>query len=94
MQERPELEKCSFALRSGDTLTAWCLDPLGLILKDSVGMILDLGAPGVGFRLNGGNNIVKRSHRYGQRRGKLVFQVFAALAEFERSLIREQTVQG
>ena len=85
---RPELESCLKALRSGDTLTVWRLDRLGRSLVDLVHIVNDLEARGVGFvSLTEQVNTTSPS-------GKLVFHVFAALAEFERNLIRERTKAG
>ena len=87
-RERPELAKCLDVLRDGDTLTVWRLDRLGRSLKDLVGMVSDLEARGVEFRS------LSESIDTGSAGGKLIFHVFAALAEFERSLIRERTRAG
>lgn len=87
-RERPELVKCLDALRDGDTLTVWRLDRLGRSLKDLVGVVSDLEARGVEFRS------LSESIDTGSAGGKLIFHVFAALAEFERSLIRERTRAG
>lgn len=83
--ERPELAKCFDALRSGDTLTVWRLDRLGRSLKDLVEIVSDLEKRDVGFWS------LSEAIDTG---GKLIFHVFAALAEFERSLIRERTRAG
>ena len=87
-RERPELAKCLDALRRGDTLTVWRLDRLGRSLKDLVGMVSDLEARGVAF------SSLNEAIDTGSAGGKLIFHVFAALAEFERSLIRERTRAG
>ena len=87
-RERPELAKCLDALRRGDTLTVWRLDRLGRSLKDLVGMVSDLEARGVAF------SSLSEAIDTGSAGGKLIFHVFAALAEFERSLIRERTRAG
>ena len=87
-RERPQLAKCLDALRHGDTLTVWRLDRLGRSLKDLVGMVSDLEARGVAF------SSLNEAIDTGSAGGKLIFHVFAALAEFERSLIRERTRAG
>ena len=87
-QERPELAKCLDVLRSGDTLTVWHLDRLGGSLKGLVGMVSDLEARGVVF------SSLNEAIDTGSAGGRLIFQVFAALAEFKRSLIRERTRAG
>lgn len=85
---RPELEQCRKALRSGDTLIVWRLDRLGRSLPDLVQIVAELEQKGIGFE-----SITERIET-GSAAGKLVFHVFAALAEFERNLIRERTNAG
>ena len=87
-RERPELAKCLDAIRRGDTLTVWRLDRLGRSLKDLVGMVSDLEARGVAF------SSLNEAIDTGSAEGRLIFHVFAALAEFEGSLIRERTRAG
>ena len=86
--ERPELEQCRKALRNGDTLVVWRLDRLGRSLPDLVQIVADLERSGVSFES------LNEKIETGSAAGKLVFHVFAALAEFERSLIRERTRAG
>ena len=85
---RPELEQCRKALRAGDTLVVWRLDRLGRSLPDLVQIVADLERQGVGFES------LTEKIETGSVAGKLVFHVFAALAEFERGLIRERTQAG
>lgn len=85
---RPELEQCRKALRSGDTLVVWRLDRLGRSLHDLVQIVADLERSGISFES------VTEKIETGSAAGKLVFHVFAALAEFERNLIRERTHAG
>jgi DNA invertase Pin-like site-specific DNA recombinase len=89
--ERPGLEACLKALREGDTLIVWKLDRLGRNLRHLVNTIHDLMERGICFRvLTGqGANIDTTTAS-----GRLVFGIFAALAEFERELIRERTIAG
>src|SRR6516225_8139149 len=89
--DRPGLAACLKALREGDTLVVWKLDRLGRDLRHLVNTVHELTAGGVGFKvLTGqGANIDTTSAS-----GKLVFGIFAALAEFERELIRERTLAG
>lgn len=86
--DRPELGHCLKALRSGDTLVVWRLDRLGRSLPDLVGIVSRLEQEGVGFE-----SINERIETTSAA-GKLIFHVFAALAEFERNLIRERTRAG
>lgn len=89
--ERPGLDACLKALRAGDTLVVWKLDRLGRSLRHLVATVQDLVERGVGFKvLTGqGANIDTATAS-----GKLVFGIFAALAEFERELISERTRAG
>ncbi|MDD2876450.1 MAG: recombinase family protein [Acidiphilium sp.] len=85
---RPELEQCRKALRAGDTLVVWRLDRLGRSLPDLVQIVADLERQAVGFES------LTEKIETDSAAGKLVFHVFAALAEFERGLIRERTQAG
>ncbi|GAB6051141.1 recombinase family protein [Hydrogenophilus islandicus] len=86
--DRPQLAACLKALRPGDTLVVWKLDRLGRSLPDLVRIITDLEQKGVAFE-----SLTERIET-GSAAGKLVFHVFAALAEFERNVIRERTKAG
>ena len=88
---RPGLEACLKALRSGDTLVVWKLDRLGRDLAHLVGLASGLVNRGVGLRVLTGQGAAIDT---GTANGRLVFGVFAALAEFERELIRERTRAG
>ena len=85
---RLELEQCRKALRSGDTLVVWRLDRLGRSLPDLVQIVADLERSGIGFES------LTEKIETGSAAGKLVFHVFAALAEFERRLTGERTRAG
>lgn len=85
---RPEWEACKRMLRKGDTLVVWRLDRLGRSLRDLVETIQALEERGVGFQ-SITENIDTTSAG-----GRLVFHIFGALAEFERSLIQERTRAG
>lgn len=85
---RPELGHCLKALRAGDTLVVWRLDRLGRSLTDLVHIVAELEEKGIGFE-----SIAEKIETTSAA-GKLVFHVFAALAEFERNLIRERTQAG
>lgn len=86
--DRPQLEHCLKALRVGDTLVVWRLDRLGRSLPDLVKIIGELEQQGVAFES------LTEKIETSSATGKLVFHVFAALAEFERNLIRERTKAG
>lgn len=85
---RPELDACLKALRKGDTLSVWHLDRLGRNLGDLVTIVSSLDARGVAFES------VTEQIATGSFSGKLVFHLFAALADFDRNLIRERTHGG
>jgi DNA invertase Pin-like site-specific DNA recombinase len=86
--DRPELAHCIKALRAGDTLTVWRLDRLGRSLSDLVQIVTDLETRGIGFES------LHEKIDTTSAVGRLVFHVFAALAEFERNLGRERTLAG
>jgi len=71
--------------RPGDTLVVWKLDRLGRSLPHLVETVRDLVARGVGFKS------LQESIDTTTSSGKLIFHLFASLAEFERDLIRERT---
>jgi DNA invertase Pin-like site-specific DNA recombinase len=89
--DRPGLAACLKALREGDTLLVWKLDRLGCDLRHLVNTVHDLTANGIGFKVLTGNGASIDTTSAG---GKLVFGIFAALAEFERELIIERTKAG
>lgn len=89
--DRPGLTTCLKALRKGDTLLVWKLDRLGRDLRHLVNIVHELQSRDIGFKvLTGqGANIDTTTSN-----GRLVFGIFAALAEFERELISERTKAG
>ena len=89
--QRPGLQSCLKALREGDTLVVWKLDRLGRNLRHLINTVQDLADLGVGFRVLTGKGAEIDTTTAS---GKLIFGIFAALAEFERELIRERTVAG
>ena len=72
-------------------LVVWKLDRLGRNLAHLVNTVQDLSARGVGLRVLAGDGAQIDTTT---APGRLVFGIFAALAEFERELIRERTVAG
>jgi DNA invertase Pin-like site-specific DNA recombinase len=89
--DRPGLAACLKALRPGDTLLVWKLDRLGRNLHHLVTTVHDLAARGVGLRVLTGQGAHIDTTTAA---GKLIFGIFAALAEFERELIVECTKAG
>ena len=90
-EARPGLDACLKALRSGDVLVVWKLDRLGRDLRHLVNVVQDLTERGIGLRVLAGQGAQIDTTTPA---GRLVFGIFAALAEFERELIRERTVAG
>lgn len=89
--DRPGLAACLKALREGDTLVVWKLDRLGRDLRHLINTVHDLTTRGVGLKVLTGHGA---SIDTTTAAGKLVFGIFAALAEFERELIAERTKAG
>lgn len=89
--DRPGLDSCLKALRTGDTLVVWKLDRLGRNLRHLVNVVHDLTERNVGLRVLTGQGAAIDTTTAA---GKLVFGIFAALAEFERELISERTRAG
>ena len=88
---RPGLEDCLKALQPGNTLVIWKLDRLGRDLKHLVTLVDELSSRNIGLKvLAGAGAQIDTS----TANGRLVFGIFAALAEFERELIRERTQAG
>jgi DNA invertase Pin-like site-specific DNA recombinase len=85
---RLELLSCLKALRADDLLVVWRLDRLGRSLSELVRIAGQLEHRKIGLE-----SIMEKIETVSSA-GKLVFHVFAALAEFERNIIRERTVAG
>ena len=86
--DRPGLSQALEYAREGDCLVVWRLDRLGRSLKHLIEVVEGLESRGVGFiSLQEGFDTTTSG-------GKLIFQIFGALAEFERNLIRERTKAG
>jgi DNA invertase Pin-like site-specific DNA recombinase len=86
--ERPELKKLLEHVREGDTVVIWKLDRLGRSLAHLVDLVNSLESQGIG--LISLNDPVDTT----TAQGRLVFRIFASLAEFEREIIRERTQAG
>lgn len=87
-KERPELKKMIEQLRKGDVVVIWKLDRLGRSLKNLVQLVNEIQGKGAGLK-SLGDHIDTVTPQ-----GKLTFHLFAALAEFERDIIRERTHAG
>lgn len=89
--DRPGLVACLKALQPGNTLVVWKLDRLGRDLAHLVATVRSLEENGVSFRVLAGQGAEIDTGTAG---GRLIFGIFAALAEFERDLIRERVQAG
>lgn len=90
-EDRTGLDACLKALREGDTLIVWKLDRLGRSLNHLVKTVKELEERGVNFKVLTGHGADIDTTTAS---GKLVFGIFASLAEFERELISERTKAG
>lgn len=89
--DRPGLASCLKALRPGDSLVVWKLDRLGRDLQHLVTTVETLSKAGIGLKVLSGQGA---SIDTTTPTGKLIFGIFASLAEFEREMIRERTMAG
>lgn len=87
--ERPGLTKCLQTLTRGDILVVWRLDRLGRSMRHLITLVEDLRSKGIGFRSLNEGAIDTTSAS-----GELIFNIFSALAQFERRLIQERTKAG
>ena len=85
---RPGLQQAMDSLREGDVLMVWRLDRLGRSLRNLLELVEKLKERKVGFRS------LQESMDTSTSGGNLIFQVFGALAEFERNIIRDRTNAG
>jgi DNA invertase Pin-like site-specific DNA recombinase len=88
LARRTELDNALAYLRDGDTLVITKLDRLGRSVKNLKDLADDLQSRGVGLRaLSQGIDTTTPG-------GRLFFHMLAAIAEFERDLISERTIEG
>ena len=85
---RPQLDDMLRNLRQGDVMMVWKLDRLGRSLSHLVELVGQLMEQGIGLRSLNDPIDTTTPH------GRLTFNIFASLAEFERDLIRERTQAG
>jgi len=86
--QRPGLTEAIGFVRKGDTLVVWRLDRLGRSLKNLIEVVGQMEERGIGLKS------LHEAIDTTTSTGRLVFQIFGALAEFERNLIRERTMAG
>ena len=87
-KDRPELAAAVQYMRSGDCLIVWKLDRLARSMRQLIETIEDLQTRKIGFRSLTENIDTTTAS------GELMFHIFGALAQFERSLIRERVNAG
>ena len=87
-KDRPELQKALAQIRAGDIVVVWRLDRLARLLRDLVSLVNEI--QGKGAELQSLNDQIDTT----TPQGKFTFHLFAALAEFERDIIRERTKAG
>jgi DNA invertase Pin-like site-specific DNA recombinase len=87
-EDRPQLLAALGYLRDGDTLVVWKLDRLARSMKQLIETVDQLKARGIGFRS------LTEAIDTTTAAGELFFHIFGALAQFERSIIRERTNAG
>ena len=87
-EHRGGLSSMLRALRRGDILIVWRLDRLGRSIAHLISLVETLKRRGIGFIS------LTESIDTSSAGGQLIFHILAALAEFEKSLIRERTIAG
>ena len=87
-RDRPELKAAIEYARTGDTLVVWKLDRLARSMRQLIETVGSLDGQGIGLRS------LTEAVDTTTAGGKLVFHLFGALAEFERSIISERTSAG
>jgi DNA invertase Pin-like site-specific DNA recombinase len=87
-KERPALDEMTTQLRAGDVVVVWKIDRLGRSLKHLVELVEKFAEKGIGLKSL--SDPIDTTHA----QGRLVLNMFASLAEFERELIKERTNAG
>ncbi len=87
-RDRPQLSAALDYMRPDDTLVVWKLDRLARSLRQLLDTVEALHGRQIGLRS------LTEAIDTGTPGGTLVFHLFGALAEFERSIIRERTRAG
>lgn len=87
-RSRPELDRLLDQLRQGDVITVTKYDRLARSLRDLLDIVDTIQARGAGFRS------LAEDIDTTTPAGRLVFHVFASIAQFERERISERTKEG
>ena len=86
--DRPQLHKALEQLRDGDVLVVWKLDRLSRSLKDMLLLMEKITEAGAGFKS------LSEAIDTTSSAGRMLMQMLASFAEFERSMVRERTRLG
>ena len=86
--DRPELNQCLKAMNPNDILVVWKLDRLGRSLQHLIEIVNKLEHESKGFQ-----SLTEHIDTTSPT-GKLIVHIFASLAEFEKSLIRQRVMAG
>jgi DNA invertase Pin-like site-specific DNA recombinase len=86
--DRPQLAAALDYVREGDTLVVWRLDRLARSIRQLIQTLEDLEQRSIGLKS------ITEAIDTTTAGGRLVFHIFASIAEFERALIRERTRAG
>ena len=89
IKDRPELQKMMDYVREGDVVYVESISRFGRSLQDLLNLINQLNEKGVEFKSLKEGDIDTTTPT-----GKLVFSIFASLAEFERETIRQRQAEG
>lgn len=87
-RSRPELDRLLDQLRQGDVITVTKYDRLARSLRDLLDIVDTIQAQGAGFRS------LAEDIDTTTPAGRLVFHVFASIAQFERERISERRKEG
>lgn len=87
-KDRPQLNRLLDQLRPDDVVVIWKLDRLARSLKDLVYIVNEIQTRGAALQSLNDHIDTTTPH------GKFTFHLFAAMAEFERDIIRERTKAG
>lgn len=86
--DRPQLQELLKYVREGDTVVVWKLDRIGRSIKDLINIVSNFQSHNVNFVS------LKENIDTSSATGKLIFNIFASLSEFERDIISERTRAG
>lgn len=85
---RPQLQRALRSLKAGDTLVVWKIDRLARSLSDLLGLLSQIEARGARFRS------LTEPIDTSSSMGTFVLQILGAVAQLERSIIRERVMAG